>query len=191
MALGRLVIRKSLLVLLLAVSVHAPAQRVVAVGDVHGDADTLAGILQRAGVTDAKRHWTGGTAVFVQVGDLLDRGDQPRKVMDLMMALEKEAPRSGGRLVALLGNHEFMNLVGDLRYVTPAGFADYATPRSAQVRKKAYLQYLDWVKEHTRPGSSVQTESEADWNASHPLGFIEQREAMAPKGKYGRWLRER
>ncbi len=98
----------------------AAANSVVAIGDVHGDFDDFVTILQKAGLIDEQHHWTGGKTTFVQVGDLLDRGPKPRDVMDLMMSLEKEAPKAGGRIVGLLGNHEMMNIMGDLRYVTPA-----------------------------------------------------------------------
>ena len=88
---------------------------VVAIGDVHGDFDDFATILQRAGLIDAQHHWTGDQTTLVQVGDLLDRGPKPREVMDLLISLEKEAPKAGGRVVSLLGNHEMMNIMGDLR----------------------------------------------------------------------------
>ncbi|MGA8310516.1 MAG: metallophosphoesterase [Terriglobales bacterium] len=86
----------------------APADQpeaVVAIGDVHGDFDDFVALLQHIGLIDAQNHWTGNKTTFVQVGDLLDRGPKPRQVMDLMMALEKEAPKAGGRVVPLLGNH--------------------------------------------------------------------------------------
>src|SRR5439155_828335 len=82
----------------------------------------LVSILQHAGLIDAQHHWTGGKATLVQVGDLLDRGPKPREVMDLVMSLEKEAAKAGGRVVSLLGNHEMMNIMGDLRYVTPGNY---------------------------------------------------------------------
>lgn len=185
-------IRGLLLVVVLAVSVHAFGQRVVAVGDVHGDADALAGILQLAGVIDANRHWCGGATIFVQAGDLLDRGDHDREVLELMMALEKEAPKSGGRVIALLGNHEFMNLVGDLRYVSPVSLSEYSAGNSDKVRSNAYQRYSAWAKERAKTvGVPPAPQQEAEWDAHHPVGFVEQREQFSPKGKYGRWLRQR
>src|SRR5438094_546362 len=93
----------------------AAANSVVAIGDVHGDFDDFVTILQKAGLIDEQHHWTGGKTTFVQVGDLLDRGPKPRDVMDLMMSLEKEAPKAGGRVVGLLGNHEIMNIMGEIK----------------------------------------------------------------------------
>src|ERR1700720_1452121 len=82
--------------------VKAP-ESVVAIGDVHNDFDDFVAILQHTGLVDKQNHWAGGKTTFVQVGDLLDRGPKPREVLNLMMALEKEAAQAGGRVVSLLG----------------------------------------------------------------------------------------
>jgi hypothetical protein len=67
------------------------ADRIVAVGDVHGSYDGLTGILRTAGLIDADGHWSGGSATFVQTGDLLDRGTRLREVLDLLAG--DRAPR--------------------------------------------------------------------------------------------------
>lgn len=105
-------------------------ERVVAIGDVHGAYDELVGILGEAGLVDESGRWSGGRAHLVSVGDLLDRGDYGRQVMDLMMRLQSEASAAGGAVHVLVGNHESMNLVGDLRYVSEGDFAQFgAQPR--------------------------------------------------------------
>src|SRR5258706_14928660 len=96
-----------------------PRESIIAIADVHNDFDDFVVILRRTGLIDQQNHWIGGKTTFVQVGDLLDRGPKPREVMNLMMALEKESAQAGGRVVGLLGNHEVMHIMGDLRYVTP------------------------------------------------------------------------
>jgi hypothetical protein len=73
------------------------AERLVAIGDIHGDFNDFIAILQRVGLIDKQNHWAGGKATLIQVGDLLDRGPQPRQVLDLMMSLEPEAEKAGGR----------------------------------------------------------------------------------------------
>jgi len=100
--------------------------RVIAVGDVHGDVDALRAALRVARVIDATGRWTGGHAAVVQLGDLLDRGDQERAVIDLATTLGEQAERAGGLFVPIDGNHEIMNSQGDFRYVTPGGFRDFA-----------------------------------------------------------------
>ena len=103
-------------------------ERVVAIGDVHGGYEQFQAILRAAGLIDARRRWTGGRTVFVQTGDLLDRGAASRDVLDLVRRLERDAARAGGRVHALLGNHEVMRLLGDYRYVSEG---EYAALRSS------------------------------------------------------------
>ena len=108
--------------------------RVVAVGDVHGSLDGLRAVLRAAGLVDAADHWTGGTATFVQTGDVTDRGADVRGALDLLMALEREAPGQGGRVLPVLGNHEAMNLVGELRDATADICGRFAGRDADQVR---------------------------------------------------------
>jgi len=169
-----------------------PRESVVAIGDVHNDLDDFVAILRRTGLIDKQNHWTGGKTTFVQVGDLLDRGPKPREVMDLMMALEKEAGQAGGKVISLLGNHELMNIMGDLRYVTPANYASFADGNSEKRQRAAYDEYVKWRSSHASLLAELPHPmelTEAEWMARHPAGFIEQREAFGPTGEYGKWLR--
>src|SRR5271157_1789184 len=169
-----------------------PPDAVVVIADVHGDFDDFVAILQRTGLIDKQNHWTGGKTTFVQVGDLLDRGPKPREVMNLMMALEKEAKQADGRVISLLGNHEMMNMMGDLRYVTPVNFASFADGNSEKRQKAAYEEYVKWRDSHASLLAELPQPmemTEAEWLARHPAGFIEQREAFGPTGDYGAWLR--
>jgi hypothetical protein len=169
-----------------------PPELLVAIADVHNDFDDFVAILRRTGLTDQQNHWIGGKTTFVQVGDLLDRGPKPREVMDLMMALEKESAQAGGRVVGLLGNHEMMNIMGDLRYVTPMNYASFSDVNSEKRQKAAYEQYVKWRDSHASLLAELPHPmelTEAEWMARHPAGFIEQREAFGPKGPYGAWLR--
>jgi hypothetical protein len=101
------------------------APRIVAFGDVHGDLQSARQALQLAGLSDEAGHWIGGQAVGVQIGDQLDRGDDEREILDWFEVLADEADAAGGAFYALIGNHEVMNVGGDLRYVTPGGFDDF------------------------------------------------------------------
>ena len=169
-----------------------PPESVVAIADVHNAFDDFVAILRHTGLIDKQNHWTGGKTTFVQVGDLLDRGPKPREVMDLMMALEKEAAQASGRVVSLLGNHEVMNIMGDLRYVIPENYASFADGNSEKRQKAAYDEYVKWKGSHASLLAELPQPmelTEAEWMARHPAGFIEQREAFGPKGEYGEWLR--
>jgi Calcineurin-like phosphoesterase len=167
----------------------------VSIADVHGDFADFCAILQHVGLIDAQRNWAGGKSTFVQTGDLIDRGPKPREVLNLVMSLQEQASKAGGEVVALLGNHEVMNLMGDLRYVTSENYASFADADSEKRQKSAYKDYVDWRQSHSALLSEIYqpvlAQTEAEWMAKHPLGFIEQREAYSHKGIYGKWLRQR
>jgi hypothetical protein len=101
-------------------------ERLVAIGDLHGDLDHARRALRLAGAIDAGDRWIGGPLVVVQTGDEIDRGDDDRAILDLVEDLKKQATAAGGELVALLGNHEIMNASLDFRYVTAGGFAAFS-----------------------------------------------------------------
>lgn len=105
--------------------VESDAQRVVAVGDVHGDLEAARKALRIAGVLEGDSKWIGGDTILVQTGDQLDRGDDEPEILSLLLTLTEQAAKAGGKVHVLNGNHEIMNAMGDLRYVTKDGFADY------------------------------------------------------------------
>jgi alkylhydroperoxidase family enzyme len=166
-------------------SQSAPA-RIVAIGDIHGSADGFSAILKAANLIDDSGRWIGGTAHVVQTGDYTDRGERVRDVLEMLIQIEEEAKRAGGRAEILMGNHEVMNLLLDLRDVSPQAYAAFADGKSEDRRRRAYRAYTDVMKRGNR--SAV---AEAEWNTAHPLGFVEYVDALRPREKYGRWLRDR
>src|SRR5581483_3179253 len=153
--------------------------RVVAVGDVHGAFDRYQEILRSANIIDAAGHWSGGATHFVQVGDMVDRGDDSRKVLDFARRLEKEAQSAGGRAHILLGNHEVARMLGDLRLTTAGEYAAFAGA-DAETARQRYLR-------------SVTTRSDAERDQllkDTPLGWFEMRQAFGRDGDYGKWLRD-
>lgn len=111
------------------------AERVIAIGDVHGDVDALVGCLKVSKLIDDDESWIGGNAHLVQLGDILDRGDGERNCMDLLFKLREEAREAGGKVHILLGNHEVMNVDLDFRYVTPNAWEGWGEPqKSGSVR---------------------------------------------------------
>lgn len=106
-------------------SMYPAADRIVAIGDVHGDVNAMRQALRNARVIDDKDGWVGGKTVLVQVGDQLDRGNREREVLDLLFKLQDSAPGDGGAVHILLGNHELMNSRLDFRYVSRGGFDDF------------------------------------------------------------------
>jgi hypothetical protein len=169
--------------------------RVVAIGDVHGAFEAFVEILQAVGLVDTSRRWSGGNATLVQTGDTTDRGLKVRETMDLLMALEEQAAASGGRVISLLGNHEAMNIVGDLHDVAPAVYASFADDQSQARREKAYEEYAELCRSRRAAETAIppvyQLPDKDTWMKEHPPGFLEYVEAFAPDGKYGSWLRTR
>ena len=109
---------------IIAGSVHGTCrwtgvERIVAVGDVHGDYQQFLTVLKMTGLIDDTNAWTGGKTHLVQTGDILDRGPESYRVLDLLMNLEGQAEAAGGMVHTLVGNHEAMVLTGDYRYVHP------------------------------------------------------------------------
>jgi hypothetical protein len=115
--------------------VHPESQTVIAIGDLHGDLDAARRALRLAGAIDTQDHWIGDKLVVVQTGDVIDRGDQDREVIDLLERVRHAARAAGGDLILLWGNHELMNTVGDLRYVTDVGLTEFG---GAQGRYDAF-----------------------------------------------------
>jgi hypothetical protein len=143
----------------------------------------LVGLLRDTRLVDDSGRWIGGQAHLVQTGDVVDRGADSRKALELLMRLEAEASRSGGRVHALLGNHEIMNMYGDLRYVSPEEFAAFKTVESEDLRRRAF--------EHlTSRAQQRDVRFRQQWEAEHPLGWVEHQQAFGPDGRYGRWLRK-
>ena len=164
--------------------------RIVAVGDLHGDYDAYVAILRAAGLVDRRGRWAGGDSIFVQTGDVADRGPDSLRIMRHMMRLQREAARAGGRVVALVGNHEAMNVTGDLRYVHPGEYAAFADRRSERRRAQAYDANRAAIEAAYRardPAMSAEA-IRAAWLAATPLGWVEHRAAWGPDGELGRWV---
>lgn len=159
--------------------------RLVAIGDIHGAGDSFVEILRAAGLIDERDRWSGGRARLVQTGDFLDRGPAVRDVMELMMRLEDEARRAGGRVDVLFGNHEGMNVLHDLRDVSRAAYASFADQASESKRERAFLAHAAIARRAGR------VSNRDEWMREHPPGFVEYVEAIGPSGRFGRWIRSR
>jgi len=173
----------------LAVPPPQPA-RIVAVGDLHGDYGAWRDIATAAGLIGARGQWTGGRTTLVQVGDVVDRGADSLKIIRELMRLQKEAQRQGGRVIVLIGNHEAMNIIGDLRYVTPGEYAAFAGRNSAELRDRLYEAKKGEIeaKYSARDPSLSPVAIRAAWIKETPLGWTEHRLAWAPDGEIGRWV---
>jgi hypothetical protein len=88
-------------------------------GDTHGELDSVIAGLRAAGLVDRELRWSGGRRHLAFAGDLTDRGPDVLGLLWLVYRLEREAEAAGGRVHMVLGNHEIMVMLSDLRYVHP------------------------------------------------------------------------
>ena len=116
--------------------------RIIAIGDIHGDLEVFYRSLEIAKIAKKDQfgefHWNANPpdTVVVQIGDMVDRGGREvtigdeaseRHIFALADKLHKEALKFGGGFYCLLGNHEIMNVLGDLRYTTPMSRDDFGS----------------------------------------------------------------
>jgi calcineurin-like phosphoesterase family protein len=192
--LRRLWTRLGCLIAVLALAVSAataaPVHRIIAVGDLHGDFAAWRDIAREARLIDGKGAWTGGDAVLVQTGDVVDRGSDSLKIIQDLMRLQREALRAHGQVIALVGNHEAMNVTGDFRYVSAADYAAFADDRSAQRRENVYAankQAIEAAYRQRDPNMTDEAIKQA-WIDATPLGSLEHQVAWRPDGAIGRWI---
>ncbi|KAJ3377077.1 hypothetical protein HDU92_008641 [Lobulomyces angularis] len=105
------------------------------IGDLHGDYDNTVRILTHQQIIDKDLNWNVKDSILVQTGDIVDRGPGTILLYKLFQTLSKQAQLHGGRVVSLLGNHEVMNMMGDLRYVDPGDMQSFG---GADKRKREW-----------------------------------------------------
>ena len=128
------------------INVLPAVDRIIVIGDLHGDFDKtiqclkLAKVLQedtRYDINSKKRYkWIGGETVIVQVGDQIDRcrnlpcndpsstkndENSDIKILKFFTDLHLKAIKNGGAVYSLVGNHELMNVTGRMDYVSYQG----------------------------------------------------------------------
>lgn len=100
-------------------SEYKKADKQAVISDIEGNFGAFRKLLQNAGVIDANYNWVFGNGHLVLTGDFFDRGDRVTETLWLIYSLEDKAKAAGGYVHFVLGNHEIMNLSGDLRYLHP------------------------------------------------------------------------
>lgn len=163
---------------------YSGVSRVVVFADVHGAYANLTRILRQTGIIDAQNKWTGGDSYLVSLGDILDRGPRSREALDLLISLQAEAGKAGGKVLLALGNHEVMNMTGDWRYVSAQGIAEFAGDENLQQRQAGYASF------RRQPGQASLSDDQAktEFDKQYPPGYFARLEAFSPHGRYGSWL---
>jgi hypothetical protein len=164
--------------------------RIVVIGDLHGDYAAYLDIVAAAGLADENARWSGRDATLVQMGDVPDRGPDTLRIIRHLQKLEKAAAKGGGRLVLLVGNHEAMNMTGDLRYVSAGEFAAFADAASQARRDRAFeLNQASLLAFYRMADPQITVEqARLKWFEITPLGRLEHIWAWSPAGEVGRWV---
>ena len=81
-----------------------------AIGDIHGQFEAYTRLLRRAELVDAALNWSGGDASLWLLGDFVDRGEGGSDTVELTMRLEEQAAAAGGKVQAVIGNHDLLLL---------------------------------------------------------------------------------
>lgn len=172
-------------------------EKIVAIGDVHGDYENFLPLLQGTGLVDQSLHWAGGKTHLVQIGDIMDRGTRAKDVLDLLMRLEKEAEAAGGMVHVLIGNHEELNITGATfeyeGYVTIEQFVSFIPE---DFRKKQEVKYVSKLSAEDKARVEIQgLDLASDENLRLFWGKLLQENADAKRAYvrnfndiYGKWF---
>jgi predicted phosphatase len=131
-------------------SVWAQPEKILFLSDIEGEFDALRNLLLANNVISNKYEWIFGKGHLVICGDLFDRGKDVPAVLWLLYKLEQDAKAKGGYVHTILGNHDMMNLAGDLRYV------DKKYMKSAEVMG---VDYMDLYDENTELGKWLRSKN--------------------------------
>jgi len=119
------------------ISIFPKVRRIIVIGDIHGDYNMMINSLKIGKLIDDNDNWIGEDTYVVQVGDQIDRcrpngeacdkqlidgdKDDDFKILKYFTDLHNKAKQYNGAVISLLGNHELMNIDGNLNYVSMAG----------------------------------------------------------------------
>jgi len=178
--------------------VWSGVEKIVAVGDLHGDYDNFIKILLGTGLVDEKLKWAGGDTHFVQTGDIMDRGPGAKMIFDVLRRLEKEAEWAGGKVHVLIGNHEEVNITGIVfdypDYVTVEQFVsflprDYRNQKEREFLKRTRGTSTLWDKEI--PDASTRRKLFEYWQGLMRTDDARRVYIKSFNDTYGDWLLEK
>jgi hypothetical protein len=122
------------------ISILNPVKRIIVIGDIHGDYDLMINSLKIAKVIDDDNMWIGKDTVVLQVGDQIDRcrpngincntfltanDENDLKILAYFTILHTKALKHNGAVYSLMGNHELLNVQGNLNYVSFKSFDNF------------------------------------------------------------------
>ncbi len=132
------------------------AERIIAIGDIHGDMQLTIDCLKLAKVINDDFEWIAEppNTIVVQIGDQVDRcrptqslkcdnpeatpfdEDSDIKILEFFTELNKKARSKGGYVISLLGNHEILNVDGNMDYVSYKGIKQFENEINPETNEK-------------------------------------------------------
>ena len=165
---------------------YSGVSRIVVFADVSGAYQDLARLLRQTGIIDEDGNWSGGDSYLISLGDLVDRGPASREVMDLLISLQAEAGKTGGKVLVVLGNHEVMDMTGDWRYVSEQEIAEFADEETEAQRQAAFANF----RRQSEQEALSEEQAKAEFEKQYLPGYFARLAAFSPQGRYGSWLLE-
>lgn len=162
----------------------------MAIGDLNGAYEALVEILRGTGLVNDDLAWRGGQDELVQVGDLFNRGGGALRALRLLLALQRQARRVGGRVTVLLGNHEVMTALGHEGYCTEDEYLSFASPAERRAWPAKVQRALRRLLRQRPRGVVLPLEPRLEaWKIEHVPGRAALRRALGPRGAIGKVLR--
>ena len=131
---------------------YPKCDRLVIIGDIHGDIKRLKTILIDAKIINNNIEWIAEppNTVVVQMGDQVDSLNRDESIAEWEVLddveviyftnlLDKFAQSKGGRFISIIGNHEFMNVIGNYSYVSNKSMANNENKRRELFKAKGVL----------------------------------------------------
>ena len=132
------------------------SKRIIAIGDIHGDMQLTIDCLKLAKIINDDNDWIAepSDTIVVQIGDQIDRCrpteklkcDNPEttpfdensdiKILEFFTDLNKKARKKGGHVISLLGNHEILNVDGNMNYVSYEGIKQFENEINPDTKEK-------------------------------------------------------
>jgi hypothetical protein len=167
------------------------SKRLVVIGDLNGDDSALEELLGALAIIDRKGSFIAGGTHVVQLGDVVNRGASPRRALHRLMTLAEDAPRRGGRVTMMLGNHEAMVALGNLAWCHPEEMLEFATAEEREhferARGRMVYRLLDEATDAGRTGPI--TGMLRAWEEANVPGRAAYERAFGPDGVLGRFVR--
>jgi hypothetical protein len=125
-------------------------EKMIVLSDIEGNFQAFKTMLMGAKVINRDFDWIFGKGHLILLGDYFDRGTNVTECLWLVYKLEQEAKQVGGKVHFILGNHEVLNLQGNMEYVRHKYLAN------ATLMGEAYPL---WFNEDTELGRWLRTKN--------------------------------